>query len=88
MIYIPINFPEHEQHQLEGIRIAPHAENPICRAHLRSDIYQLAAQANILNVPGSAVEDRQYQITFDGICAHTTTWNDYQQSVAKVGFKI
>ncbi|XP_008205594.1 vacuolar protein sorting-associated protein 13B isoform X1 [Nasonia vitripennis] len=69
--------------QLDGIRITPHAENPICRAPLRSDIYQLAAQANILNVPGSAVEDRQYQINVDGICAHTTTWKDYQQSVAK-----
>ncbi|XP_024888618.1 vacuolar protein sorting-associated protein 13B-like [Temnothorax curvispinosus] len=45
--------------QLAGIRITPDAENPICRVPLRTDIYQLAAQVNILNVPGSAVEARQ-----------------------------
>ncbi|XP_076241466.1 vacuolar protein sorting 13B [Calliopsis andreniformis] len=69
--------------QLDGIRITPHAENPICRTPLRLDIYQLAAQANILNVPGSAVEDRQYQINIKGICIHTTTWKNYQMSINK-----
>nr|XP_031825790.1 vacuolar protein sorting-associated protein 13B isoform X2 [Nomia melanderi] len=69
--------------QLDGIRITPHAENPICRTPLRLDIYQLAAQANILNIPGSAVEDRQYQININGICAHTTTWKNYQMSINK-----
>lgn len=70
--------------QVDGVRVAPHADNPICRAPLRLDVYQLAAQANILNVPGSAVEDRQYQVNVDGVCVHTTTWKDYQRSVAKV----
>ncbi|XP_076678481.1 vacuolar protein sorting 13B isoform X2 [Andrena cerasifolii] len=69
--------------QLDGIRITPHAENPICRTPLRLDIYQLAAQANILSIPGSAVEDRQYQINIKGICAHTTTWKNYQMSINK-----
>ncbi|XP_015594814.1 vacuolar protein sorting-associated protein 13B isoform X2 [Cephus cinctus] len=69
--------------QLDGIVITPHAENPICRTPLRSDIYQLAAQANILNVPGSAVEDRQYQINIKGVCAYTTMWKNYQVSVTK-----
>ena len=66
------------------MRIAPHAENPICRVPFRADVYQLAAQANILNVPGSAVEDRQYQMNVDGICAFTTTWKDYQKNLTKV----
>ncbi|XP_050449510.1 intermembrane lipid transfer protein VPS13B isoform X1 [Cataglyphis hispanica] len=69
--------------QLDGIRITPDAENPICRTPLRTDIYQLAAQANILNVPGSAVEDRQYQINVKGVCAYTTTWKNYQLSINK-----
>ncbi|EFN66110.1 Vacuolar protein sorting-associated protein 13B [Camponotus floridanus] len=69
--------------QLDGIRITPDAENPICRTPLRTDIYQLAAQANILNVPGSAVEDRQYQINVKGVCAYTTTWRNYQLSINK-----
>ncbi|KAL6262831.1 hypothetical protein P5V15_005621 [Pogonomyrmex californicus] len=69
--------------QLDGIRITPDAENPICRTPLRTDIYQLAAQANILNVPGSAVEDRQYQISVKGVCAYSTTWKNYQLSINK-----
>ncbi|XP_071652871.1 intermembrane lipid transfer protein VPS13B isoform X2 [Temnothorax longispinosus] len=69
--------------QLDGIRITPDAENPICRVPLRTDIYQLAARANILNVPGSAVEDRQYQISVKGVCAYTTTWKNYQLSINK-----
>jgi len=69
---------------LDGIRITPDAENPICRNPLRTDIYQLAARANILNVPGSAVEDRQYQISVKGVCAYTTTWKNYQLSINKV----
>ncbi|XP_032691389.1 vacuolar protein sorting-associated protein 13B isoform X2 [Odontomachus brunneus] len=69
--------------QLDGIRITPDAENPICRTPLRTDIYQLAAQTNILNVPGSAVEDRQYQINIKGVCVYTTTWKNYQLSINK-----
>ncbi|XP_039314180.1 vacuolar protein sorting-associated protein 13B [Solenopsis invicta] len=69
--------------QLDGIRITPDAENPICRIPLRTDIYQLAARANILNVPGSVVEDRQYQISIKGVCAYTTTWKNYQLSINK-----
>ncbi|XP_029039570.2 vacuolar protein sorting-associated protein 13B isoform X3 [Osmia bicornis bicornis] len=77
--------PQHDllMFQLDGVRITPHAENPICRTPLRLDIYQLAAQANILSIPGSAVEDRQYQINIKGICAHTTTWKNYQLSINK-----
>ncbi|XP_043466399.1 vacuolar protein sorting-associated protein 13B [Leptopilina heterotoma] len=69
--------------QLDGIKISPRAENPICRIPLRMDVYQLAAQANILNIPGSAVEDRQYQINVNGISTYTTTWKNYQQSITK-----
>ncbi|XP_043268199.1 vacuolar protein sorting-associated protein 13B isoform X2 [Venturia canescens] len=69
--------------QLDGISITPSTENPICRTILRSDIYQLAAQSNILNIPGSTVEDRQYEINIRGICACTTTWLNYQQNVPK-----
>lgn len=72
---------------MDGIRITPDAENPICRTPLRTDIYQLAARANILNVPGSAVEDRQYQISVKGVCAYSTTWKNYQLSINKVYYQ-
>lgn len=38
--------------QVEGIHLSPNPENPICRTPCRPDIYQQAAQARILNVPG------------------------------------
>ncbi|KAK2583878.1 hypothetical protein KPH14_001152 [Odynerus spinipes] len=89
-LMIPVSTPARHrlQHdllilQLDGIRITPHAENPICRTPLRLDIYQLAAQANILNMPGSAVEDRQYQINVKGVCVYSTTWKNYQMSINK-----
>lgn len=67
----------------DGITVFPHADNPICRIILRPDLYELAAQANILNTPGSAVEDRQYQIKINGICALSTTWKNYEITISK-----
>ncbi|XP_012288372.1 vacuolar protein sorting-associated protein 13B [Orussus abietinus] len=69
--------------QLDGIEILPQAENPICRMPLRSDIYHSAAHANILNIPGSAVEDRQYQFVIKEMCAYTASWINYQSSIVK-----
>lgn len=38
--------------QVESINLSPNPVNPICRTPCRPDIYQQAAQARILNVPG------------------------------------
>lgn len=38
--------------QVERISLNPTAVNPICRTPCRPDIYQQAAQARILNIPG------------------------------------
>lgn len=38
--------------QVESISLTPDPVNPICRTPLRPDIYQQAARARILNVPG------------------------------------
>lgn len=38
--------------QVERISLNPSAVNPICRTPCRPDIYQQAAQARILNIPG------------------------------------
>jgi vacuolar protein sorting-associated protein 13B len=43
------------------ISVSHNIENPICRAPLRPDVYTKAAQMRILNVPGSKIEDRQYE---------------------------
>lgn len=38
--------------QVESISLSPDPANPICRTPLRPDIYQQAARARVLNVPG------------------------------------
>ena len=43
---------------------------------VRSDIYRVAEQARILCVPGSEVEDRQYQLDIKGFTVNTGTWQD------------
>ncbi|KAH0999222.1 hypothetical protein HUJ04_005426, partial [Dendroctonus ponderosae] len=62
--------------QLQKISLNPQAVNPICRTPIRSDIYDQAAHARILNIPGSEVEDRQYQLDIVGISVCTGTWDD------------
>ncbi|XP_056633940.1 intermembrane lipid transfer protein VPS13B isoform X1 [Diorhabda sublineata] len=62
--------------QVQKICMSPSAVNPICRTPLRPDIYEQAAHARILNVPGSEVEDRQYQLDLLGISICTGIWED------------
>ncbi|XP_076265664.1 vacuolar protein sorting 13B isoform X3 [Rhynchophorus ferrugineus] len=62
--------------QLQKINLSPQAVNPICRTPIRSDIYDQAAHARILNVPGSDVEDRQYQMDLIGLSLSTGIWDD------------
>ncbi|KAI4462018.1 vacuolar protein sorting-associated protein 13b [Holotrichia oblita] len=63
--------------QLENISLTPDPVNPICRTPLRPDIYQQAARARILNVPGSEIEDRQYELNITGISLTTSTWEEF-----------
>lgn len=57
--------------QLESLMISPHVDNPLSRLILRQDIFTAAEQARILSVPGSEVEDRQYQMDFCGFSIST-----------------
>lgn len=54
-------------------------ENPILRKPIREDIYVKAAQLKMLNTPGSAVEDRQYSITFNNVSIVTGNWNEISE---------
>ncbi|XP_044597394.1 vacuolar protein sorting-associated protein 13B [Cotesia glomerata] len=81
-LIVPIDSPYNERYDTfvltnDGISLIPHAENPICRMILRPDIYELAAQSNILNTPSSILEDRQYQIKINGISVSSTNWLNY-----------
>ncbi|KAF5296670.1 hypothetical protein FQR65_LT10210 [Abscondita terminalis] len=63
--------------QIDHINLTPTAVNPICRNLCRPDIYQLAAQCRILNIPGSEVEDRQYQLDIKHLVVTSGVWEDF-----------
>lgn len=52
------------------------ADNPLGRIVVRSDIYHMAEQTRMLCVPGSEVEDRQYQLDIKGFSVNTGTWQE------------
>uniref|UniRef100_T1IW73 Chorein N-terminal domain-containing protein n=1 Tax=Strigamia maritima TaxID=126957 RepID=T1IW73_STRMM len=60
--------------QTKKISIASQVENPLSRIVLRSDILALAQQARIIHIPGSDVEDRQYQLDIEGISLSSGSW--------------
>nr|XP_045624119.1 vacuolar protein sorting-associated protein 13B-like [Procambarus clarkii] len=62
--------------QLDSIVITPQVDNPLSRIMIRSDIFHMAERARILGVPGSEVEDRQYQIDLLGFSVSTGSWYD------------
>ena len=61
----------------------PTAENPICRNPIRPDIYQQAAQSRILNIPGSDIEDRQYQLNINSLSVNTGSWKEFSQMLCR-----
>ncbi|XP_071057652.1 intermembrane lipid transfer protein VPS13B isoform X2 [Onthophagus taurus] len=63
--------------QVDGINLMPDPVNPICRTPIRADIYQQAARSRILNIPGSEIEDRQYELKIVGISLSTSTWSEF-----------
>ncbi|XP_055618736.1 intermembrane lipid transfer protein VPS13B [Toxorhynchites rutilus septentrionalis] len=64
--------------KINSIIMHHNVENPICRVPLRPDVYTKAAQMRILNVPGSKIEDRQYELVLKEISLSTARWSDIQ----------
>ncbi|PSN31470.1 hypothetical protein C0J52_23169 [Blattella germanica] len=52
------------------------ADNPLGRVVVRTDIYHMAEQTRMLCIPGSDVEDRQYQLDVTGLSINTGTWKE------------
>ncbi|XP_075230064.1 vacuolar protein sorting 13B isoform X2 [Lycorma delicatula] len=69
--------------QFDGITTSPQPENPICRVPVRLDIYQAAEKHRILGVPGSEIEDRQYQVDIIAITVSTGVWNELKSMLIK-----
>ncbi|XP_044002415.1 vacuolar protein sorting-associated protein 13B [Aphidius gifuensis] len=72
--------------EITDMTINPHPRNPICRKIYRTDIYESAAQANLLNRPGSAVEDRQYNISLSSVSCKAQNWKIHEDQL-KENFK-
>ena len=53
--------------QVIGLTLSPQADNPLPRIVIEKDIYRRALHAGITSLPGSEVEDRQYQLDVCGL---------------------
>ncbi|XP_037025669.1 vacuolar protein sorting-associated protein 13B isoform X2 [Bradysia coprophila] len=62
--------------KIDSVSVNPTVENPLIRKPVRCDIYSKAAQLRILNMPGSKVEDRQYEIVFNKISVGSGKWDE------------
>ncbi|KAH8311151.1 hypothetical protein KR044_004588 [Drosophila immigrans] len=65
--------------RVERITLTPTVENPLVRSLIRQDIYNKAAELNMLNTPGSMVEDRQYELSVENISLSSGNWEQTQK---------
>ncbi|XP_017041700.1 vacuolar protein sorting-associated protein 13B isoform X2 [Drosophila ficusphila] len=65
--------------RIESIQLTPSLENPLVRQLVRSDIYQKAAELNMLSTPGALVEDRQYELSVRRVSLSTGNWKQTQK---------
>ena len=57
--------------EIDEVNLSSQVENPLPRVIVRQDIYNMAEQARITQIPGSAVEDRQYQLDVTNLSVST-----------------
>ena len=60
--------------QVGESRLTCQADNPLSRILVNDSIFYAAAEAGQLEVPGSCVEDRQYQLDLNKISLYTGVW--------------
>ncbi|KAH8278838.1 hypothetical protein KR018_010220 [Drosophila ironensis] len=65
--------------RIESIQLTPSLENPLVRQLVRQDVYQKAAELNMLNTPGALVEDRQYELSVKNVSLSTGNWEQTQK---------
>ncbi|XP_044314696.1 vacuolar protein sorting-associated protein 13B isoform X2 [Drosophila rhopaloa] len=65
--------------RVESIQLTPSLENPLVRQLVRPDIYQKAAELNMLSTPGALVEDRQYELSVKKVSLSTGNWKQTQK---------
>ena len=60
--------------QVSSVLISPQVDNTIERTIERKDIWKLAQQAGVLSLPGSVLEDREYQLDILGVSLTSGQW--------------
>ncbi|XP_017140957.1 vacuolar protein sorting-associated protein 13B isoform X2 [Drosophila miranda] len=65
--------------RIETVQLTPSLENPLVRQLVRQDIYQKAAELNMLSTPGALVEDRQYELSVRNVSLSTGNWLQTQK---------
>lgn len=71
--------------KINEISITPNVENPLTRNPVRADIYTKATQLGILNLPGSKIEDRQYEVQLKQMSLATADWNEMLSYMTSLG---
>lgn len=62
---------------IHSITVTPQADNPLPRYAYEKELYSTAMHHGIDRVPGSSVENRQYQMEFKGLSLCTGCWTDF-----------
>ncbi|XP_033726572.1 vacuolar protein sorting-associated protein 13B-like isoform X2 [Pecten maximus] len=62
---------------IHSINVTPQADNPLPRYTYEKELYSRAMHHGIDRVPGSSVENRQYQMEFRGLSLCTGCWSDF-----------
>ncbi|GAB6029598.1 Vacuolar protein sorting-associated protein 13B [Chamberlinius hualienensis] len=73
---------------LRSIDLTPNADNPLSRIVIKPDIFNVAQRAGILKIPGSEVEDRQYQIDIKGLSVSTGVWQQFLKASSVRTFEL
>lgn len=59
-----------------AINMVPQADNPLSRIIVHKELYHAAQQSRTLNIPGSDIEDRQYQLDICGLAITAVQWKE------------
>merc|ERR1719282_927193 len=64
--------------QMKKLNITSQVENPLTRILVEPSLYHQASNCRMLTVPGSPMEDRQYQVDIVGVSLATGHWQDVE----------
>lgn len=73
--------------QIGKIVLVPQAENTLCRILINDTFYKAAEKAGTLGVPGSLVEDRQYQMDLKSLSLTGASWKNIRDR-SKISCRI